>query len=153
MNLRNCHLPRQILKTCRLDLKGQRKFYPFFIFSFLISDVRKCLSVEDPKLDECIDLLQKIDTLPFTQLMLKKQPQVVKSIHKICSYAGTGDKEKTQKIREMANGLMTKVQGCFDVPENTTNFYAFFAEEVKQFLEKTSTWPSEKVTYMTSDVE
>jgi len=53
----------------------------------------------------------------------------------------------------MANGLMTKVQGCFDVPENTTNFYAFFAEEVKQFLEKTSTWPSEKVTYMTSDVE
>jgi len=35
-------------------------------------DVRKCLSVEDPKLDECIDLLQKIDTLPFTQLMLKK---------------------------------------------------------------------------------
>ena len=131
----------------------KESFIPFSSYSFLISDVRKCLSVDDPKLDECIDLLQKIDTLPFTQLMLKKQPQVVKSIHKICSYAGTGDKEKTQKIREMANGLMTKVQGCFDVPENTTNFYAFFAEEVKQFLEKTSTWPSEKVTYMTSDVE
>jgi len=116
-------------------------------------DVRKCLSVEDPKLDECMELLQHIDKLPFTQLMLKKQPQVVKSIHKICSYLGTGDSEKTQKIRELASGLMTKIEGCFDAPENTGNFYAFFTEEVKKFQEKTSSWPSEKVTYMVTDVE
>ena len=132
----------------------KEKFIIFSSYSFLISDVRKCLSVEDPKLDECIDLLQKIDTLPFTQLMLKKQPQVVKSIQKISSYVGVSDsaenKQKTLKIRERANAILAKIESCFNVPEDQS-FYSFFSEEMKQFEEKVRNWPSDKITYMTSE--
>jgi len=118
-------------------------------------DIRKCLSLENPQLDQCMDILKDMEKLPFTKLMLKKQPQVVKSIHKICSYVGTSDtaenNEKTKKIREKATSVVGKMENCFDIPSENENFYSFFTQEVKKFQDKTSTWPSEKITYLTAE--
>ena len=102
-----------------------------------------------------MDILKDMEKLPFTKLMLKKQPQVVKSIHKICSYVGTSDtaenNEKTKKIREKATSVVGKMENCFDIPSENENFYSFFTQEVKKFQDKTSTWPSEKITYLTAE--
>ena len=95
-----------------------------------------------------------MNALQITPLMLKKQPQVVKSIQKISSYVGVSDsaenKQKTLKIRERANAILAKIESCFNVPENQS-FYSFFSEEMKQFEEKVRNWPSDKITYMTSE--
>ena len=87
--------------------------------------------------------------------MLKKQPQVVKIIHKICSYGGTSNttenNEKAKIIRDCANAITNKMAGCFDGGSEHDNFYTFFTEQVKKFQEKTNGWPSEKLTYLTTE--
>ena len=87
--------------------------------------------------------------------MLKKQPHVVKSIHKICTYVGTSDRtednEKTRRIRDSANAMTNKMAGCFHGGSEHDNFYTFFTEQVKKFQEKTTSWPSEKITYLTTE--
>ena len=40
---------------------------------------------------------------------------------------------------------------CFDGGPEKDNFYPFFTEQVKKFQEKTSSWPSEKITYLTTE--
>ena len=96
-----------------------------------------------------------MNNLKISQLMLKKQPQVVKRIHKICSLVGTSntteDDEKTKRIRDSANAMTHKMAGCFDGGSEHDNFYTFFTEQVKKFQEKTSSWPSEKITYLTTE--
>ena len=118
-------------------------------------DIQKCLSLENPKLDQCLEILKDLNNLEISQLMLKKQPQVVKSIHKICTYVGTSDttedNEKTKRIRDSANAMTKKMAGCFDGGFEHDNFYTFFIEQVKKFQEKTSSWPSEKITYLTTE--
>ena len=134
---------------------SQSQYIQALIFFFFFLDIRKCLSLENPQLDQCMDILKDMEKLPFTKLMLKKQPQVVKSIHKICSYVGTSDtaenNEKTKKIREKATSVVGKMENCFDIPSESENFYSFFTQEVKKFQDKTSTWPSEKITYLTAE--
>ena len=87
--------------------------------------------------------------------MLKKQPHVVKSIHKIRTYVGTSstteDNEKIKRIRDSANDMNKKMAGCFLGGFEHDNFYTFFTEQVKKFQEKTSSWPSEKITYLTTE--
>jgi len=118
-------------------------------------DIRKCLSLENPQLDQCMEILMDMNNLKISQLMLKKQPQVVKSIHKICSYVGTSDttenNEKTKRIRDTANAITNKMADCFDGGSEKDNFYPFFTEQVKKFQDKTSSWPSEKITYLTTE--
>ena len=87
--------------------------------------------------------------------MLKKQPHVVKSIHKIRTYVGTSstteDNEKIKRIRDSANDMNKKMAGCFLGGFEHDNFYTFFTEQVKKFQEKMSSWPSEKITYLTTE--
>ena len=77
------------------------------------------------------------------------------SIHKICSYVGTSDttenNEKTKRIRDTANAITNKMADCFDGGSEKDNFYPFFTEQVKKFQEKSSSWPSEKITYLTTE--
>jgi len=117
-------------------------------------DLRACLSLHYPKLDKCLQILRSIQNLPVTPLMLKKQPQVVQSLQKICSYVGPNDpsvdKEKILNVRNLANAVMIKVQGCFGISENV-NFMSHFHDELKKFREKIENLPSDKVTYMTSE--
>ena len=118
-------------------------------------DIQKCLSLQNPQLDQCMEILKDLNNLKISQLMLKKQPHVVKSIHKIRTYVGTSntteDNEKTKRIRDSANAMTNKMAGCFDGGSKHDNFYTFFTEQVKKFQEKTSSWPSEKITYLTTE--
>ena len=79
----------------------------------------------------------------------------MKRIHKICSFVGTSDTteddKKTKRIRDSANAMTHKMAGCFDGGFEHDNFYTFFTEQVKKFQEKMSSWPSEKITYLTTE--
>ena len=118
-------------------------------------DIQKCLSLQNPQFDRCMEILKDLNNLKISQLMLKKQPHVVKSIHKICTYVGTSDRtednEKTRRIRDSANAMIHKMAGCFDGGSKHDDFYTFFTEQVKKFQEKTSSWPSEQITYLTTE--
>ena len=83
--------------------------------------------------------------------MLKKQPQVVKHMQKTAIYVGdSNDLKKAQNIRNKAQAILAKMQGSLGAPENA-NFTKFFQDEMTKFNEKTKDWPSERITYMTSE--
>ncbi len=120
-------------------------------------NMRNCLDLDlpMPELSQCLDTLSSISTFKIAPLMLKKQPQIVKTMQKLCFYKGPEGLEGPQlnqakKIRELAAANMLRFQACFEIPEHIT-FSTFFAREVKEFSAKVQNLPSGHLTYLTNE--
>lgn len=90
--------------------------------------------------DMALELLEKLKGLNVTQTILKKNPNCVETIKRICIYGGNTEywhfsaeeeqvfNEKAEKLRSVSNEIYQKFQNLFVVPDGML-FSEFFARE------------------------
>lgn len=119
--------------------------------------LKDCLDLnrEPPNIHRSVEILEELCALNVAPLMLKKQPQVVHTMFKLCSYSGLKASSEeipidAEKIQNLAMAIVGKFQGCFDVPEGRL-FDDFFIDEVKRFRQSVMAIPAEKLKFMTCE--
>lgn len=107
-----------------------------------------------PNLNRVLEIQKEILKLEVSPLMLKKQPQVVKTMFNLCAYDVSHEfkelKEAITVLRTTANEIMLKFEGCFECPQDAL-FNEFFKNQVHEFQEKIKKLPSEQVSFMTNE--
>lgn len=100
-------------------------------------DIKSSLSVDQPVLDTCLELLQEYSELTISPLMFKKHPLLIDTLLKLQVY--TIDKtpenetnfaelkKKIDLIRKESRTVYYKVQSSFDVPQGLT-FLEYYLE-------------------------
>lgn len=116
-------------------------------------NLKRFLNLDKPQIEKAQEVLQQILTLKISPLMLKKQPKIVKSIQKICFYTSkyVENRQKIVEIRNLAERIWTKFKESFKLNPDFDQFDTWFMQQLKEHQEKVENWPSEKVTFMTSE--
>lgn len=112
------------------------------------------IGMKSPNMDRSIEILKELHALEVSPLMLKKQPQVIKSIFNLCNYKCPKGFEvmetKGKNIQLLAKDIICKLEACFQCPDNVL-FNEFFNKTVREFQDKIKDLPSEKVSFMTNE--
>uniref|UniRef100_A0A069DTZ3 Putative hepatoma-derived growth factor n=1 Tax=Panstrongylus megistus TaxID=65343 RepID=A0A069DTZ3_9HEMI len=111
-------------------------------------NIKSALNLQKAQPDKCIALLDKLNELKITPLMLKKHPELVHTIKKMRKYVGNihrwnmteeeleAFKESAGRIRVKSEHIYNKFKSLFLNPD-INNFWEFFNKEVERFQEKT----------------
>ncbi|CAI9736128.1 lens epithelium-derived growth factor-like [Octopus vulgaris] len=96
------------------------------------NEIKKSLQIDKTDVDKCIAIMEDLEALPVTQIMLKKNPDIMNTIKKIRKYKGS------EKIKKKAEVIYHKFKNLFMVAEGESFSQVFNREtaEFKKQLEK-----------------
>ena len=119
------------------------------------ADLKRSILNSDPDMRGCIDILVKLDLLPISKLMLKKQPDIVCTMDKLRRYVGPSGCDDAQKnlakmIRIKADRIALRVKAAFKIPEKE-NLWPKFKPFVIQFREAVKGMERKKILAMVTD--
>lgn len=116
-------------------------------------EIKKFLHPDHSDVPQIHQLLQELNKLLVSKLMLKKQPQVMETVSKLCNFVGppnTTDnelKDKIKSVRTLANAIFVKWQSFFeDLPD--TDFMLHFELMIKNFQCSVRDMPIDKLRFM-----
>merc|ERR1712141_311466 len=119
--------------------------------------LKKHLHPDHPELPVVIQLLQQLNSLKVTKLMLKKQPQVFETVNRLCHYLGPKNTDETlmpkvKLVKSLSNGILSKWKSYFEDLSND-NFTADFKTLILKFQESIKNMPVEKQRFMVCEIE
>uniref|UniRef100_T1IXA1 PWWP domain-containing protein n=1 Tax=Strigamia maritima TaxID=126957 RepID=T1IXA1_STRMM len=91
--------------------------------------LKESLNMSNPNHDRCIQVLSELDVLPVTAVMLKKNPDIVRTIKK-CRYYRTNE-----IIKQKSEYLYNKFKSLFVISDGES-FAQIFELETKNFQEE-----------------
>nr|XP_014270500.1 uncharacterized protein LOC106677222 [Halyomorpha halys] len=123
--------------------------------------IRISLNIEKPNLKRCIQLLQELNNLNFTSLMLTKNPQVVDTIDCVSRYerevtqANSRLKQaeiirESEEIKKMASKVIRKFRELFHVPDEKS-FSEIYKEKQIIFIEHTAGMEQPEILTLTDE--
>jgi len=125
--------------------------------------VKSSLHIDKPSPDRCITALNQLNELPIVPFMLKKQPDIVTTIHRIRNYIGPigfsswADKEAKKKmeknidiIQKKAEKLYNKFKSYFAY-QGKKPFIVMFKQELDHFKHVTKDLNEQEVLCMMVD--
>ena len=120
--------------------------------------LKKHLHPDHPELPVVIQLLQQLNSLKVTKLMLKKQPQVFETVNQLCHYLGPKNTDETlmpkvKLVKSLSNGILSKWKSYFEELSNDKDFTADFTTLILKFQESIKNMPVEKQRFMVCEIE
>jgi hypothetical protein len=127
--------------------------------------VKTSLNLKKPSPDRCIQALDELQELGIAPLMLKKQPDIVSTVKKICQYIGPSgfrnweDEDLVNKIdrsisiiQSKANKVFNNLKKCFNSQDDSdATFMDKFENEVNKLNKHVMDMDENKVLSMTRD--
>uniref|UniRef100_A0A1B6IHZ8 PWWP domain-containing protein n=1 Tax=Homalodisca liturata TaxID=320908 RepID=A0A1B6IHZ8_9HEMI len=122
-------------------LKSLKKEYKLIDINYNIQN-SLCLNKADP--ETCLKQLDELNVLELNSLMIKKHPEIVKTLQKLQDYIGnigcwnmTNEEveifsSKAIMIQQKSKIIYNKIQSLFSIPFGKT-FTEVFEEELKKF--------------------
>nr|XP_014287048.1 uncharacterized protein LOC106687587 [Halyomorpha halys] len=100
---------------------------------FLDMKIKMALRKGDYNVQECLGLLKQLKRLRFTPLLLKKNPEIVKTVERLTRFRGKDlDQREVRKINKYGDRILEKMGVSFNV-SNKESFLKVFQQEENEF--------------------
>lgn len=124
-------------------------------------EIRTSLSVLNPKPKRCVELLQELNDLNFTSLMLTKNPEVVDTIDYVTRYKRETTQvnsrsrqakiiKESEEVKKMASRVIRKFRELFQVPDEKS-FSEIFNEKQVIFKNYTAKMELAEIITLTDE--
>lgn len=118
------------------DLKKNAKLNTEKILLFLDMKIKIALKKDDYNTKQCIGLLQQLKRLRFTPLMLKKNPETIKTVERITRFKGKSlDLKEVRKINKYGHRILKKMSAMFNTV-GQKSFLKVFKQKENKFYQR-----------------